>query len=532
MGRKDKNKKKGKGAEKTSMKTDKKLVAKQKRLLAKLGEEDIENIVAKYETKDTRSSDLTEIVCPPPTARVNVGICAHPADRDEIFLHGGEFFNGQSTTIYGDFYSYSPAKNEWKTLKSSICPAPRSGHQMVSVATDGGQIWLFGGEYASPSQLQFYHYRDLWVYRMAQKQWEKLNAPNGPSARSGHRMVATRKKLFVFGGFHDNNASYRYFNDLYAFSLESYTWTKVEPAGVAPPARSGCCMVANADGKILIWGGYSKATVKKEVDRGTTHTDMVALVADKADSKSTTGQQTYKWTSVKANGKKPAPRSGMAVALAPNGKAYALGGVMDTEEDEEDVRGLFSNELHALDTASCSWRKLELAAKTRKNAGKASNDGVKMQDEPKNDPPTADAKVVSDDGVFTMTVGGSGTVSAKGATKTADSADGEVLDLGGPSPRMNAATVVCKGHLYVYGGLFESGSRQFTLSDLYSLDLHKLDVWKTLIANSLNSSEWLGSDSEGDSSDDDDDDDDDDDEEDDDSSNDDSDEDSSEMDTE
>lgn len=38
MGKKDKNKKKGKGAEKTAMKTDKKLIAKQKKLLEKIGE--------------------------------------------------------------------------------------------------------------------------------------------------------------------------------------------------------------------------------------------------------------------------------------------------------------------------------------------------------------------------------------------------------------------------------------------------------------------------------------------------------------
>lgn len=38
MGKKDKGKKKGKGAEKTAMKTDKKLVAKQKKLLEKIGE--------------------------------------------------------------------------------------------------------------------------------------------------------------------------------------------------------------------------------------------------------------------------------------------------------------------------------------------------------------------------------------------------------------------------------------------------------------------------------------------------------------
>lgn len=38
MGKKDKGKKKGKGAEKTALKTDKKLAAKQKKLLEKIGE--------------------------------------------------------------------------------------------------------------------------------------------------------------------------------------------------------------------------------------------------------------------------------------------------------------------------------------------------------------------------------------------------------------------------------------------------------------------------------------------------------------
>lgn len=38
MGKKDKNKKKGLGAEKTSMKTEKKASLKQKKMLAKIGE--------------------------------------------------------------------------------------------------------------------------------------------------------------------------------------------------------------------------------------------------------------------------------------------------------------------------------------------------------------------------------------------------------------------------------------------------------------------------------------------------------------
>lgn len=40
---------------------------------------------------------------------------------------------------------------------------------------------------------------------------------------------------------------------------------------------------------------------------------------------------------------------------------------------------------------------------------------------------------------------------------------------------------VRRGKLYLYGGMFEVGDRQFTLNDLYCLDLHKLDQWEVLV---------------------------------------------------
>lgn len=103
----------------------------------------------------------------------------------------------------------------------------------------------------------------------------------GPSARSGHRMVAIKKKLFVFGGFHDSSLSYKYFNDVWMFNLETYQWQEINVTGtVKPIARSAGCMAGTNDGRILIWGGYSKTNVKKEIDRGITHGDMFCLAPD------------------------------------------------------------------------------------------------------------------------------------------------------------------------------------------------------------------------------------------------------------
>lgn len=50
-----------------------------------------------------------------------------------------------------------------------------------------------------------------------------------------------------------------------------------------------------------------------------------------------------------------------------------------------------------------------------------------------------------------------------------------------PCPRSSAMLAVKHGLLYVYGGMFEAGDRQVTLSDLYCLDLHKMEEWKTLV---------------------------------------------------
>lgn len=40
---------------------------------------------------------------------------------------------------------------------------------------------------------------------------------------------------------------------------------------------------------------------------------------------------------------------------------------------------------------------------------------------------------------------------------------------------------VHQGKLFLYGGMFEVGNRQFTLNDFYCLDLHKMDEWEVLV---------------------------------------------------
>jgi hypothetical protein len=59
-------------------------------------------------------------------------------------------------------------------VKAPGAPPPRCAHQAVATTMNHGELWIFGGEFTSPNESQYYHYRDLWVYRFADKKWEKI----------------------------------------------------------------------------------------------------------------------------------------------------------------------------------------------------------------------------------------------------------------------------------------------------------------------------------------------------------------------
>ncbi|XP_075228969.1 kelch domain-containing protein 4 [Lycorma delicatula] len=511
MGKKDK--KKGKGAEKTAAKTEKKFSQKLKKELAVIGEDDIEKIVADIEEEERRQQAVTEKVVQPPSRRVNFSLTPHP-DKDELIFFGGEFYNGQKTRVFNDMYFYNIQRNEWTQVKSPNGPAPRCSHQAVSISADRGQIWLFGGEFISPSQTQFYHYKDLWVYYIAEKKWEKINASGGPSSRSGHRMVCVKKQLIVFGGFHESHQDFKYFNDVYAFSLENRTWKKLEPSGTPPSPRSGFQMFPLSDGKILIFGGYSKVKVKKDVDKGVTHTDMFLLSPEKGD---TTGLK-WKWCAVKPGGIRPSPRSGVSAAIAPANKIFTFGGVLDQDDndDDEDLVSEFYNDLYILEADRTIWRSVSLSGK--KEGGKQKRRRKKDAGEDQMDEDIAEEEneitkaeineapvVVADDGIFTMTVGPS-TASEEPSDSLDPCSQNNKSKVFIPCPRINSGMAIKHGVIYLFGGIYEEGDKQYTLADFYSLDIHKLDEWQIIIPPD-NKHEWLESSSESDSEDSDDDDD-------------------------
>ncbi|KAM6430653.1 kelch domain-containing protein 4 isoform 2-T2 [Liasis olivaceus] len=310
-------------------------------------------------------------------------------------------------------------------------------------------------------------------------------------------MAVSKRQLIVFGGFHESSRDYIYYNDVHAFNLDTFAWSKLAPSGIAPAPRSGCHLASTPEGNIVVYGGYSKQRIKKDVDKGTLHSDTFLLISEGSDK--------WTWTRVSPSGVKPTPRSGFSVAMGPGNRSLLFGGVHD-EEEEECLEGDFFNDIYFYDLAKNRWfpgqlkgSKSEKKKRRRGTAKEESQDqagggGDEVEGQPPPGPVEIVKEVVAEDGTV-MIVKQLMPVPQGEPAESEGEEDGKGNEASKPPvepcPRSNAMLAVKHGVLYLCGGMFEVGDRQFTLNDLYALDLHKMEEWKVLVEMDPKTQEWL-----------------------------------------
>ncbi|WCJ36206.1 Kelch domain-containing protein 4 [Euphorbia peplus] len=502
-----KTKKPGKGKEKTEKKTAKAEEKKARRETKKVSpEDDIDAILSSIQKEEAKKKEvLVEDNVPAPSPRSNCTLNINPLKDTELILYGGEFYNGNKTFVYGDFYRYDVEKQEWKRVSSPNSPPPRSAHQAVVWKN---YLYIFGGEFTSPNQERFHHYKDFWVLDLKTNQWEQLNYKGCPSPRSGHRMVLYKHKIILFGGFYDTLREVRYYNDLYIFDLDQFKWQEIKPklGGMWPGARSGFQFFVYQD-EIFLYGGYSKevSSEKSTSEKGIVHSDMWSL-----------DPRTWEWNKVKKSGMPPGPRAGLSMCVHKK-RAVLFGGVVDMEMEGDVMMSLFLNELYGFQLDNYRWYPLELRKekstkdKLKKSSHQMSNgSNVDKIDAMETEYPTnedanqdyleeardAESTIdeISDNVKTNMALvdhGSAAKVNAEpGASKDKLSEPDSVLpEVVKPCGRINSCLVVGKDTLYIYGGMMENKDQEITLDDLYSLNLSKLDEWKCIIPAS--ESEWM-----------------------------------------
>ncbi|XP_062116047.1 uncharacterized protein LOC133830141 [Humulus lupulus] len=523
-----KTKKPGKGKEKTEKKTAKAEEKRARRETKKLSpEDDIDAILLSIQKEEAKKKEVhIEENVPAPSPRSNCTLNINPLKDTELILYGGEFYNGNKTFVYGDLYRYDIEKQEWKLISSPNSPPPRSAHQAIAWKN---YLYIFGGEFTSPNQERFHHYKDFWMLDLKTNQWEQLNLKGCPSPRSGHRMVLYKHKIIVFGGFYDTLREVRYFNDLYVFDLDQFKWQEIKPKPGAmwPSARSGFQFSVFQD-EVFLYGGYSKelSSDKNSSEKGNVHSDMWSL-----------DPRTWEWNKVKKSGMPPGPRAGFSMCVHKR-RALLFGGVVDMEVEGDVIMSLFLNELYGFQLDNRRWYPLELRKEksTTKKLKKISEqkcngddktysiDDEELEMNDKDEKSEYDEACNMEINIEQMS---QHMTTSMAVDENGTSSKSELPEVVKPCGRINSCMVVGRDTLYLYGGMMEVKDQEITLDDLYSLNLSKLDEWKCIIPASK--AEWVeasedenddddedDSDDEGDSgsnsdeSDDDDDDDDDD----------------------
>lgn len=481
---------------------------------------DLDAVLEEYKKQQEQFLKITEtVVDAPPRPRGASTFMASPSNSNQLLLFGGEYFNGALATFFNDLSIYYIDRDEWRIVTSPNAPLPRSGHAWCRGGNQANYIYLFGGEFSSPKQGTFYHYNDFWRLEPATREWLRLDSKGkSPPARSGHRMTYFKQYIILFGGFQDTANQTRYLADLWIYDTVNFVWYSptLPPAQLKPDARSSFTLLPHDQGAVL-YGGYSrvKATVaagkqtrggggggQKNIVKPMIHQDcfFLRITPPAADAAPNT-PPTVRWEKRKKPANTPNPMRAGATMAFHKGRGIMFGGVHDVEESEEGMDSEFFNQLFAWNVERNRFFPLALRKarqqKKNANAGEQTRGGGRRGRAQANEEELlrqlaalqAGDKIEDADEME---------IDRKAGEEKEEVSDRKVRDMPVsmemPHIRFNAQLTVQDDVLYIYGGTFEKGDREFTFDDMYAVDLGKMDGCKEVFTRPVE--DWIASDDE------------------------------------
>ncbi|KAE8373730.1 hypothetical protein BDV26DRAFT_59045 [Aspergillus bertholletiae] len=502
-----KNKKSAEHKDRVAAKQNKKAAQKEKKSKGKKGRDadsdvedaDLDAILAQYAEEQAKFLKVTEVASGPPTPRSSATVLASPSNRNELFVFGGEYFDGTLATFFNNLFVYNIDKGEWKEVTSPNTPLPRSGHAWCRGGNTGG-VYLFGGEFSSPKQGTFYHYNDFWYLDPSTKEWARLETKGkGPPARSGHRMTYYKNYIILFGGFQDTSQQTKYLQDLWIYDCSKYTWYNpvLPPASQKPDPRSSFSFLPHEAGAVLL-GGYSRVKATTSVGgkpmkggpqrmtmKPMVHQDtwLLRITPPAADAPAS-ANPTIRWERRKkpANAPNP-PRAGATMAYH-KGRGIMFGGVHDVELSEEGIDSEFFDTLFAWNTDRNRFFPLSL--RRPRTQGKKQANQVKSRDRTKADEEELlqNLKALeAKKGIRSLDDDDMELDSPKAEEEPDKPEKPSIVRFEMPHMRFNAQLTVQDDTLFIFGGTYEKGDREFTFNDMYSIDLVKLDGVKEIFHN-------------------------------------------------
>lgn len=290
--------------------------------------------------------------------------------------------------------------------------------------------------------------------------WKKVNNPTGPQPRPrhGHRAVAIKDLMIVFGGGNEGIV-----HELHVFNTTTNQWFVPVTKGEIPPGCAAYGFVVDGT-RLLVFGGM--------VEYGKYSNDLYELQASR-----------WEWKRLKPRPPKqdppPCPRLGHSFTLL-NGKVYLFGGLANESDDPKNNIPRYLNDLYTLElfpnSSTTAWN----VPITNGEAPppRESHSGVSYTDKSK-----GKSSLIIYGGMSGFRLGDLWILDTESSSWSRPS-------LGGPTPlprSLHTATVI-GNYMYVYGGWVP------LVADETKISAHEKE-WKctnTLASLNLDTLRWDG----------------------------------------
>lgn len=333
-------------------------------------------------------------------------------------------------------------------------------------------------------------------------------------------MTYYKSYILLFGGFQDTSQQTKYLQDLWIYDCHNFVWHNpvLPPATQKPDSRSSYSFLPHDSGAV-IYGGYSRVksttAAGKQTKGGSQglrnvlkpmiHQDtwFLRILPPPADSLANAPPE-IRWERRKKPSNPPnPPRAGTTMAYH-KGRGILFGGVHDVEETEEGIDSEFFDALYAWNIERNRFFQLTLRRPRAANKKvQASDRGGARRARGKADEAELLRNLAaleasgSIPGTVEMDID-SDTVMEETPTKPS-----QPTCMNMPHPRFNTQLAIQDDVLYIFGGTFERGDREYTFDEMWAIDLGRLDGVKELYKREVDN--WQESDQEDSDSNDDDD---------------------------
>ena len=298
----------------------------------------------------------------------------------------------------------------------------------------------------------------------------------------------------------------KYLQDLWVYDCQNYVWHNlVLPQ--KPDARSSFSFLPHNAGAVL-FGGYSRVKASTVVGKQTKSgpqtsksilkptifqdTWVLRIEQPTVDEKNSAAP-TMRWERRKrpVNAPNP-PRAGVTQAYH-KGRGILFGGVHDVEESEEGIDSEFFDQLYAFNIERNRFFPLTLRRakippkKQMEDRGAKRARGKADEAELLRNLVALEAKgtIAESDTIVTEPI-------CKAEASSPEAA--KVILSTMPHPRFNAQLAVQGDVLYIFGGTYERGDREYTFDEMHAIDLGKLNGVEEIYRRELEN--WQIDDSE------------------------------------